>query len=72
MMLKLILTSGLYPQIAVEDEFNSSKTVSEKLYHTKNKNYLFLKQSSYFATNPEVLELHNDDIEVPPAGTQYK
>ncbi|EFA04971.1 probable ATP-dependent RNA helicase DHX34 [Tribolium castaneum] len=67
-LLKLILTSGLYPQIAVEDEFNSSKTVSERLYHTKNKNYVFLRPLSYFATNPEVLELHNDDIEVPPPG----
>lgn len=67
-LLKLILTSGLYPQIAVEDEFNSSKTVAEKLYHTKNKNYVFLRPLSYFVTNPEVLELHNDDIEVPPPG----
>lgn len=68
MMLKLILTSGLYPQVAVEDEFNSSKTVSERLYHTKNKNFVFLRPMSYFAMNPEVLELHNDDIEVPPSG----
>ncbi|XP_056636301.1 probable ATP-dependent RNA helicase DHX34 isoform X1 [Diorhabda sublineata] len=68
MMLKLILTSGLYPQIAVEDEFNSSKTVLERLYHTKHKNYLFLRPDSYFATDPEILELHNDDIEVPPVG----
>lgn len=68
MMLKLILASGLYPQIAVEDEHNSSKTVSEKLYHTKAKNYMFLRPLSYFATNPEILELHNDDIEVPPPG----
>lgn len=67
-MLKLILTSGLYPQIAVEDEHNSSKTVSEKLYHTKAKNYVFLRPTSYFAANPEILELHNDDIEVPPPG----
>lgn len=68
MMLKLILTSGLYPQIAVEDEHNSSKTVSEKLYHTKTKNYVFLRPTSYFAANPEILELGNDDVEVPPPG----
>lgn len=67
-MLKLILTSGLYPQIAVEDEFNSSKTVSERLYHTKTKNFVFMRPMSYFATNPEILQLHNDDIEVPPSG----
>lgn len=68
MLLKLILTSGFYPQVAVEDEHNSSKTVSERLYHTKNKNYVFLRPLSYFATNPEVLALTNDEIEVPPAG----
>ncbi|XP_060533049.1 probable ATP-dependent RNA helicase DHX34 isoform X1 [Cylas formicarius] len=68
MLLKLILTSGFYPQIAVEDEHNSSKTVSERLYHTKNKNYVFLRPMSYFAANPETLELHNDDVEVPPPG----
>ncbi|CAH1184516.1 unnamed protein product [Phyllotreta striolata] len=67
-LLKLILASGLYPQVAVEDEFNSSKTVLERLYHTKNKNYVFLRPDSYFASNPEVLELHNDDVEVPPPG----
>ncbi|CAH0551789.1 unnamed protein product [Brassicogethes aeneus] len=67
-MLKLILTNGLYPQIALQDEFNSSKSVSEKLYHTKNKNFIFLRPMSYFANNPDCLELHNDDIEVPPPG----
>lgn len=67
-LLKLILTSGLYPQIAIEDEFNTSKTVADRLYHTKTKNYVFLRPLSYFATNTEVLELHNDDIEVPPPG----
>lgn len=67
-LLKLILTSGLYPQVAVEDEFNTSKTVADRLYHTKTKNYVFLRPLSYFATNTEILELHNDDIEVPPAG----
>ncbi|XP_030753953.1 probable ATP-dependent RNA helicase DHX34 [Sitophilus oryzae] len=68
MLLKITLTSGFYPQIAVEDEHNSSKTVSEKLYHTKNKNYIFLRPMSYFCTNSEILELSNDEIEVPPSG----
>lgn len=68
MMLKLILAGGLYPQIALSDEFNSSKSVADKLYHTKKKNFIFLRPMSYFALNPELLELHNDDIEVPPPG----
>ncbi|XP_066148690.1 probable ATP-dependent RNA helicase DHX34 [Euwallacea fornicatus] len=68
MLLKLIVTSGFYPQIAVEDEHNTSKTVSERLYHTKNKNYVFLRPLSYFAINPEELQLSNDEVEVPPPG----
>lgn len=71
MIIKLILTSSFYPQIAVEDEFNSSKTVSEKLYHTKTKNFVFLKPLSYFASNPDVLEIHADDIEEPPLGKKF-
>lgn len=67
-LLKLVLTSGFYPQIAVEDELNGSKSVAERLYHTKTKNYVFLRPLSYFAINPNVLEIHNDDIEIPPAG----
>ncbi|XP_018328035.2 probable ATP-dependent RNA helicase DHX34 [Agrilus planipennis] len=67
-MLKLILTGGLYPSVAVEDEFNSSKSVAERLYHTKSKNFVFLRPLSCFTTNPEVLELHADDVEVPPPG----
>lgn len=70
-MIKLILTNSLYPQIAIEDEFNSSKTVSEKLYHTMTKNFIFLKPMSYFASNPEILELHIDDIEEPPHGKSH-
>ncbi|KAL3271566.1 hypothetical protein HHI36_022041 [Cryptolaemus montrouzieri] len=66
MLLKLILTCGLYPQIAVEDEHNSSKTVSERLFHTKTKNFVFLRPTSFFVTNPEILQLHDDDIEIPP------
>lgn len=68
MMLKIVLASGLYPQIAIEDEHNTSKTVSEKLYHTKNKNYVFLRPMSIFALYPDILDLHNDDIEIPPPG----
>lgn len=67
-LLKLILTSGLYPQIAIEDELNNSKTVTDRLYHTKTKSYVFLRPLSYFATNTDCLALHNDDIEVPPPG----
>ena len=34
-LLKVILCSGLYPQIAVPDEFNSFKKDSDQIFHTK-------------------------------------
>ena len=34
-LLKVILTSGLYPQMAIADEYNHAKSGAEQLYHTK-------------------------------------
>ena len=34
-LLKMVLTSGLYPQIAIADEHNSFKNDSEQAFHTK-------------------------------------
>jgi len=34
-LLKLIICSGLYPQIAIPDEFNSFKKDSDQIFHTK-------------------------------------
>ena len=34
-LLKIILCSGLYPQVAVADDCNSYKSASEQAFHTK-------------------------------------
>ena len=34
-LLKVILCSGLYPQVAIPDEHNSYKSGSEQIFHTK-------------------------------------
>jgi ATP-dependent RNA helicase DHX34 len=34
-MLKLILCSGLYPQVAIADEFNNYKRDCDQFFHTK-------------------------------------
>ncbi len=34
-MLKLILCSGLYPQVAIADEFNNYKRDGDQFFHTK-------------------------------------
>lgn len=61
-ILKLILTSGLYPQMAIADEFNSYKSGQEQIFHTKVKPFNCLHPNSTFATQPEVLQLDNIDI----------
>ena len=38
-LLKIILCSGLYPQVAISDDCNSYKSTSEQAFHTKV-NYL--------------------------------
>jgi len=43
-MLKLILCSGLYPQIAIADEFNNYKRDCDQFFHTKVK--LKLRQTN--------------------------
>lgn len=34
-LLKIILCSGLYPQVAISDECNTFKPNSEQVFHTK-------------------------------------
>ncbi|XP_054287250.1 probable ATP-dependent RNA helicase DHX34 [Macrosteles quadrilineatus] len=66
-MLKLILTSGFYPQLAVADEFNHCKTVSEQLFHCQTKPFVSLHPLSMFGNNSSVLQLEDGDI-VPGPG----
>ncbi|PSN45175.1 putative ATP-dependent RNA helicase DHX34 [Blattella germanica] len=64
MMLKLILCSGLYPQLAIADEFNYCKSVSEQLFHTKEKPFVSLHPMGYFGNHPQILQLESSNIEV--------
>ncbi|KAK2587022.1 hypothetical protein KPH14_010983 [Odynerus spinipes] len=61
-MLKLILCSGLYPQLACADEFNYCKSTNEQLFHTKAKPYVALHPMSFFGNHPQVLQLEEQDI----------
>ncbi|XP_071098755.1 probable ATP-dependent RNA helicase DHX34 [Haliotis cracherodii] len=54
-LLKVILCSGLYPQVALADDCNSYKGDSEQAFHTKNKAFILLHPTSVFASKPEVL-----------------
>lgn len=61
-LLKVILCSGLYPQVAIPDIFNQAKGVSEQLFHTKEKGYVFLHPLSYFGRHSEVLQISEADL----------
>ncbi|KAK7086410.1 DEAH (Asp-Glu-Ala-His) box polypeptide 34 [Halocaridina rubra] len=78
-MLKIILCSGLYPNVAIGDEHNNYKPGSEQLFHTAAKPFLVLHPNSIFASHPEVLHLADSDIvELPgfslrhPASTKHQ
>ncbi|XP_027848814.2 probable ATP-dependent RNA helicase DHX34 [Aphis gossypii] len=62
MMLKIILSSGLYPHIAISDEFNSLKTTKEHLFHTEGKPFVSLHPMSYFGNHSDVLQLTESEI----------
>ena len=52
-LLKIILTSGLYPQLAVADEFNGGKASgADQLFHTKVKPFNVLHPNCVFAASP--------------------
>lgn len=66
MLLKLILASGLSPQVAIADEFNNYKSTSDQLFHTRAKPFTALHPMGVFANHPEALQLlEHDTIQVP-------
>ena len=61
-MLKLILSSGLYPQFGVADEHNNYKSGCDQLFHARVKPFNVLHPNSIFASQPEILQLDSLDI----------
>lgn len=55
-ILKLILCSSLYPQLAIADEHNSYQSGSDLVYHTPTKMFVTLHPTGYFANNVDVLD----------------
>ncbi|TPX35982.1 hypothetical protein SmJEL517_g01830 [Synchytrium microbalum] len=54
-LLKLILCSGLYPQMGIRDDANAQKRTTEHVFHTKAKRFVFMHPTSVFAVHPEFL-----------------
>lgn len=71
-MLKLIVTAGLYPQLAIADEFNGSKGGADMLFHTRVKPFNVLHPNCIFAASPEYVTLESMDIvQVPGFPAKY-
>ncbi|XP_070685883.1 probable ATP-dependent RNA helicase DHX34 [Pempheris klunzingeri] len=60
-LLKLLLCRGLYPQLALPDEHNSTRKDSDQVFHTRNKQGVVIHPTSVFASDPEVLHVPEDD-----------
>uniref|UniRef100_A0A3P9IYE6 DEAH (Asp-Glu-Ala-His) box polypeptide 34 n=2 Tax=Oryzias latipes TaxID=8090 RepID=A0A3P9IYE6_ORYLA len=61
-LLKLLLCRGLYPQLAVADEHNTTRKDSDQVFHTRNKQGVVIHPTSVFASDPEVLHVPEEDI----------
>ncbi|XP_033630988.1 probable ATP-dependent RNA helicase DHX34 isoform X1 [Asterias rubens] len=55
-LLKVILCSGLYPQLAIAEDCNTYRRECDQVFHTKAKQFVLLHPTGVFANNPSVLE----------------
>ncbi|XP_026515450.1 probable ATP-dependent RNA helicase DHX34 isoform X1 [Terrapene carolina triunguis] len=62
-LLKLVLCRGLYPQLAVPDQYNSCRKDSDQIFHTKNKQGIVLHPTCVFAGSPELLQTTEEKAE---------
>ncbi|XP_017055155.1 probable ATP-dependent RNA helicase DHX34 isoform X2 [Drosophila ficusphila] len=61
-LLKLLLCSGFYPQLAVGDEFNYCKGGGQQFFHTRLKPFILQHPNSHFAKHYELLKLADSDL----------
>uniref|UniRef100_A0A1A7X3V0 DEAH (Asp-Glu-Ala-His) box polypeptide 34 n=2 Tax=Iconisemion striatum TaxID=60296 RepID=A0A1A7X3V0_9TELE len=61
-LLKLLLCRGLYPQLALPDEHNTTRKDSDQVFHTRNKQGVVIHPTSVFSSDPEVLHVPEADI----------
>jgi hypothetical protein len=55
-VLKMIICSGLYPNMAIADPGNVSRRITEHVYHTRQKRFAVLHPTSVFAANADLHE----------------
>ncbi|XP_062891537.1 probable ATP-dependent RNA helicase DHX34 [Mobula hypostoma] len=59
-LLKLLVCRGLYPQLAVPDEFNSRRKDSEQIFHTQSKAGVVLHPTGVFNSTPSLLHVDEE------------
>ncbi|XP_060665185.1 probable ATP-dependent RNA helicase DHX34 isoform X1 [Drosophila nasuta] len=67
MLLKLLLVSGFYPQLALADEFNYCKSAGQQFFHTQLKPFISMHPNAHFAQHFELLKLAESDLLDKPA-----
>ncbi|CEP10178.1 hypothetical protein [Parasitella parasitica] len=61
-LVKLILCSSLYPQLAIGDEHNPHRKSNEIVFQVPAKNFLSIHPSSVIASHPEWVQGHDKNI----------
>jgi ATP-dependent RNA helicase DHX34 len=54
-LLKIIICSGLYPNVALPDEENAHRKSHEQVYHTASKNFVLVHPTSVYSTHYETM-----------------
>ncbi|KAG1519546.1 hypothetical protein G6F52_008518 [Rhizopus delemar] len=57
-LVKLIICSALYPQLAIGDEHNAHRNSNEIMFHTPVKSFLSIHPTSVIASNPDWVQGH--------------
>ena len=55
-LLKLIISSGLFPQVVLPDEANQYRKQTEQVYHSKDKQFLTLHPTSVYSLQHDFLD----------------
>lgn len=70
-LLKLIISSGLYPQVVIPDEANIWRKQTEQVYHSKDKQFLMLHPTAVYSLQPELLDsLYKKSSDDKPSGSR--
>eukprot|EP00111_Clytia_hemisphaerica_P008152 TCONS_00023764-protein len=60
-LLKLIISSGLFPQVVLPDEANQYRKQTEQVYHSKDKQFLTLHPTSVYSLQHDFLDSLYDE-----------